>query len=54
MFKRFRKRLERKMNSRYRKYVPKHVRKLAEARGVPKPNRWIPSAKGRRIPLRRR
>lgn len=31
---------------RYERLVPQEIRQLAEERGVPKPNRYVPSAQG--------
>jgi hypothetical protein len=38
-----------RLDRRYRKYVPKDIRRLGENRGVPKPNRYVPSAHGAAI-----
>jgi hypothetical protein len=37
-------RIKRRSNRRYRLYVPKDIRRLGEAAGAPKPNRFVPSA----------
>ncbi len=35
-----------RFDRRYKRFVPKDVRRLGEERGIPKPNRYVPSAQG--------
>jgi hypothetical protein len=38
--------LRRNSEGRYERFIPVEVRQLAEKRGIPKPNRYVPSAQG--------